>query len=73
MISIIFNKFIVALRDYKYAGRTPEALNERTCLTFFNFLINHTANLRWHIILSKIVENKGVGFTLQQVMDAVID
>ena len=32
-ISIIFNKFIAALCDYKYAGRTPEALDKHTYLT----------------------------------------
>ena len=26
-ISIVFNKFITTLCDYKYAGQTPEAIN----------------------------------------------
>ena len=36
IISIVFNKFIAALRDYEYNGRTPEALDERTCITLLN-------------------------------------
>ena len=72
-ISIVFNKFIAALLDWEYAGGTPEALNERTCLMILNYLINNVANIRWHINIFKIVENKGAGFTLQQVMDAVLN
>ena len=73
MISIVFNKFIAALRDYEYAGRTPEALDERTFLIILNYLINYVANVCWYIKSCKRVENKGFGFTAQQVMDAVLD
>ena len=73
MISIFFNEFIAALCDYEYASRTPEALDERTCLTLLNSLINPVANLHWHIKICKRVENKWVVFIAQQVMDAVLD
>ena len=44
-ISIFFNKFIAALHDYEYAGRTPEALDKRTYLMLLNYLINPVADL----------------------------
>ena len=51
----------------------PEALDKRTCLTLLNSLINPVSDLRWHINSCERVENKGVGFTAQQVIDAVLD
>ena len=72
-ISIVFNKFIATLRDYEYSDQIPEALDERTCLTFHNSLMNHVANIRRHIKSWEIVENKEVGFTEQQVMNSVHD
>ena len=48
-ISIAFNKFIAALRDYEYSSCIPETLDERSCLMFLNSLINPVANLRRHI------------------------
>ena len=48
-ISIVFNNFIAALCDYGYTGRIPEALDERTCITLLNSLINPVDDLRWHI------------------------
>ena len=39
-ISIVLNKFISALCDYKFVGQTPEVLDERTCLKLLNYLIN---------------------------------
>ena len=71
--SIFFNKLIFALCNYKYAGRTPEALDEQTCLTLLNSLINPVANIRQHTKSCERVENKGVELTAQQVMDAVIE
>ena len=50
-----------------------EALDERTCITIINYLINPVADIRWHIKSCERVENKRVGFTSQQVMDAVIE
>ena len=38
-----------------------------------NYLINPVANIRWHIKSFERVENKGVGLTAQQVIDAVLD
>ena len=72
-IIIVFNKLIVALRDYEYANQTPEALDKRTSLTLLNSLINPVANLQWNIKSCERVENTAVGFTAQQVMDAVLD
>ena len=71
-ISIVFNKFFAALCDYKYAGRTPETLDERTCLTLLNSLIKPVTNLHCHINICEIVDNKVFGFTSQQVMDAAV-
>ena len=71
--SVFFNNFIAALRDYKYAGRTPEALDECTCLKLLNYIINHMDDIRRHINIFKRVENKGFGFIAQQVMDAVLE
>ena len=48
-ISIVFSKFIAALRDYEYAGQAPEALDERTCCMLLNSLLNHFANLHCYI------------------------
>ena len=70
---IFFIKFIVTLRDYEYACRMREVLDECTCLTLIDTLINPVANVRWHINIRERVENKGVVFIAQQVMDAVID
>ena len=72
-ISIVFNKFIAAICDYDYASRTAEALDEHTFLTLINYLINPVAYLLRNIKSCEIVENKGVGFTAQQVIDAVLD
>ena len=73
MISIVFNNFISTLRDYEYDGWTPEALDECTCLTLLNSLINPVSNLSWNIKICERVENKGVVFTPQQVMDYVLE
>ena len=54
-ISIAFNKFIAALRDYEYSSCIPETLDERSCLMFLNSLINPVANLRRHIKSSEKV------------------
>ena len=72
-ISIIFNKFIAALCDYKYAGRTPEALDKHTYLTLLIYLSDPVANLRRNIQSCERVENKGVVFTVQTVIYAVLD
>ena len=71
-VSIAFNRFIAALYYYEYDGRKLEALDERTCLTLLNFLINSVTNLCRHIKIFERVENKGFVFTSQQVMDAVL-
>ena len=68
-----FNKFILVLRDYKYAGQMPKAQDEHTCLTLPNSLINHVADLRQHTKCCKRVDNKCVGFTEKQVMDTVLE
>ena len=73
MIIIVFNKFISALRDYEYTGWMPEALDKCTSLTILNYLINPVANLRRHIKICERVDNKGVGFTSQKFMDAVLE
>ena len=73
MISIVLNKSISSLRDYKYSVQTPEALDECTCLTLLNPLINPVADLNRHIKIYERVENKGVGLTGQQVMDDVLE
>ena len=52
---------------------TPEALDERTFITLLNSLIDPLSNLRWHIKICERVENKGVGFISQQVMDAILE
>ena len=39
----------------------------------FNYLINPVAGLHRHTKICKRVENKGVGFTVQQVMDTVLE
>ena len=44
-----------------------------TCLTIFNDLINHVADLSLHIKNFEGVENKGVSSTAQQVIEAVLD
>ena len=72
-IGIIFNKFISNPHDYEYSGWTPESLDGRTFLTLINDLINPIADLRWNIKSCERVENKGVVFTAQQVMAAVIN
>ena len=36
MISIVFDKFIATLRDYEYASRMPEVLDEHMCITLLN-------------------------------------
>ena len=72
-ISIVFNKFIATLRDYEYTGWTPEVLYELTCLNLLNYLINPVADLLRNIKSYEIMENKGVGFTTQQVMDVVLE
>ena len=39
----------------------------------FNYLINPVADIHRHTKSTKIVENIGVGFTVQQVMDTVLE
>ena len=73
MISIFFNKFITVLCDYEYAGRTTNALDERKCLTLLNSLIRPSSYLYHHIKRCERVENKGVVFTSQRVMDDVLE
>ena len=58
-ISIVFNKFIAALRDYEYVGRMTEALDECTCIMLLNYLINIVVDIRRHINIFKRVEIKG--------------
>ena len=72
-ISIVSNKFIAPLFGYDYSGQTTEALDECTCLTHLNCLINPVADLFWQIKSCERVENKGVGFTAAKVMDAGLD
>ena len=72
MISIVFDKFNAALRDYEYASRMPEALDERMCITLLNYLINPVSDLLHNIKSCDIVDNKGVVFTSQQVMNTVM-
>ena len=63
MISIVFDKFIATLRDYEYASRIPEELDEHMCITLLNYLINPVVDL-WRLIkICERVDNKGVGFT----------
>ena len=73
MISIVFDKFIAALRDYEYASRMPEALDERTCLTLLNSLINPSSKLGWNIKICERVNNKAFGLTSQEVMNSVLE
>ena len=73
MISIVFDKFIAALHDYEYASWMLEALDERTCITLLNSLINPVSDLRRHIKIYERVDNKGFGFTSQEVMNSVLE
>ena len=59
-ISIVFNKFIASIHEYKYAGWTPEELIKCTCLMLLNYLMNPVANLHWYIKSCKILEKKGL-------------
>ena len=72
-ISIFFNKSISALCDYEYVGRTPEVLDECTCFKLLNYLVNPVSNLCQNIKSFERMENKGVGFTAQHIMDAVLE
>ena len=72
-ISNVFNKRFADLREYEYSGWTPEALDEITCLTIINFLIKLVADLRRHIKICGIVENKGILFISQQVMYTILE
>ena len=72
-ISVVFDKFIYDLREYEYAGGTPESPDERMCLTLLNLLINPVSDLRWHIKIYERVKNKYIGFILQQVVDGVLE
>ena len=73
MISIVFDKFIAALRNYEYGSRIPEALDKCMCITLLNYLINPYSNLRQNIKICERVDNKGVGLTSQDVMNSVLE
>ena len=73
MISVVFDKFIATLHDYEYASRMPEALDERTCITLLNSLINPSYDLGWNIKICERVDNKRFGFTSQEVMNSVLE
>ena len=48
-------------------------LDNCTFLTLLNYLINPVAAIFWHIKSCERVENTGVGFTAQKVIDDVLD
>ena len=72
-ISIVFNKFIANVREYEYASLAMEELDERTSIKILISLINPVDDLFRNIKICERVENKGIGFTSQQVMDAVLE
>ena len=73
MISIVFDKFISALCDYEDSRRMREALDEHMCITLLNSMINPVIYLRRYIKICERADNKGVGFTSQQVMYYVLE
>ena len=73
IIDAVFNKLISILLEYKHAGRTLAALDERTCLTIIISIINPVVNIRRKIKRYKNFENQGYGFMSQQVIYAVLE
>ena len=72
-IGVVFNKFIAALREYKYAGRAPESIDVRTCLTLITSIIKPVNNLRRNIKICEKVENQGHVFTSHNKIDNVLE
>ena len=56
-IGVVFNKFITVLREYEHVGRTPELMDDHTCLTLISSIVKPVANVLCYIKIYKKVDN----------------